>query len=133
MPQSKSMTSSMGIRYCIGAAVAAALFLSAGAPAFAHAQLRSATPASGGTVTTAPAEVVVNFSETLEPAFSSLVVNDANGKRIDKADSRVDQSNKATMRVSLPPLGPGAYVVHWRAVTADTHRVDGTFTFRVGQ
>jgi copper resistance protein C len=123
----------MGIRNCTGAALAAVLSFSTGAPAFAHAQLRSATPASGSTLATAPAEVVVNFSETLEPAFSSLVVSDANGKRVDKADTHLDQGDKTTMRVSLPPLGQGAYIVHWRAVTADTHRVDGSFTFRVGQ
>jgi methionine-rich copper-binding protein CopC len=107
--------------------------LSAGAPAFAHAQLRSATPAAGGSVQTAPAEVVVNFSESLEGAFSTLVVRDAAGKRVDKADPHVDADNKTTMRVSLPPLEPGTYTVDWRAVSTDTHRVNGSFTFRIGQ
>jgi methionine-rich copper-binding protein CopC len=111
----------------------AALSLYATTAAFAHAQLRSAAPAAGSTLATSPAEVVVNFSETLEPAFSSLAVRDSGGKRVDKADSHVDQGDKTTMRVSLPPLAQGAYTVEWRAVTADTHRVGGTFMFRVGE
>ena len=37
------------------------------------------------------------------------------------------------MRVSLPPLEPGTYTVDWRAVSTDTHRVNGSLTFRVGQ
>jgi methionine-rich copper-binding protein CopC len=115
-----------------GVAVAALLLGGIGA-ALAHAQLRSTAPAAGSAVATAPAEVVVNFSESLEPAFSSLVVRDGAGKRVDKSDSHLDPSSSTTMRVSLPPLGQGVYTVSWRAVTADTHRVDGTFTFRVGR
>ena len=123
----------MKFRHGIAAALGAALALYGAAPAFAHAQLRSATPAAGSSVQTAPAEVVVNFSESLEVAFSSLIVRDAAGKRVDKADSHVDGDNKTTMRVSLPTLQPGVYTVDWRAVSADTHRVNGSFTFRVGQ
>lgn len=113
--------------------VIGALLLSDAVPALAHAQLRSATPAAGGGVTTAPTEVVLNFSEPLESALSSVVVRDAVGKRVDKADSRVDQGNKTVMRVSLPQLRQGIYIVQWRALTADTHRTDGAFIFRVGQ
>jgi methionine-rich copper-binding protein CopC len=110
-----------------------ALALWGDALARAHAQLRSSSPAVGSRVQTAPAEVVVNFSDSLEGAFSTLIVRDAAGKRIDKADSHIDQSDKTTMRVSLPPLEPGTYTVDWRAVSTDTHRVNGSFTFRVGQ
>jgi len=83
---------------------AALLFLSGNSSALAHAQLRSTTPTAGGTVPTAPAEVLVNFSEPLEAAFSSVVVRDSVGKRVDKADARVDPNDRTTMRVSLPPL-----------------------------
>ena len=114
------------------AALTAALVLGSVAPALAHAQLRSTTPAAGSSAQTAPAEVVVNFSESLEGAFSTLIVRDAAGKRVDKADSHVEGDNKTTMRVSLPPLEPGTYTVDWRAVSTDTHRVDVSFTFRVG-
>jgi methionine-rich copper-binding protein CopC len=112
---------------------AALLFLSGNSSAFAHAQLRSATPTAGSTVPTAPAEVLVNFSEPLEAAFSSIVVRDSVGKRVDKADARVDPNDRTTMRVSLPPLTQGIYIVVWRALTADTHKTEGAFIFRVGE
>lgn len=123
----------MQIRYCIASAAALAALFFGSMPAFAHAQLRSATPAAGGSVAKAPAEVVVNFSEPVESAFSSIVVRDAVGKRVDKADAHLDKGDRTTMRVSLPPLGQGIYIVQWRALTADTHRTDGAFIFRVDQ
>lgn len=120
-------------RFRFAAAAALLLFAFASIPAFAHARLKSATPEAGGTVATAPAEVLVNFNQPLEAAFSSVVVRDAVGRRVDKADAHVDPADPTTMRVSLPPLSQGAYIVVWHALTADTHRTEGAFIFRVGQ
>lgn len=64
----------MNIRHRIAIfSTAALLLLSGNGSAFAHAQLRSATPTAGGTVLTAPAEVLVNFSEPLEPRSALLL------------------------------------------------------------
>jgi len=30
------------------------------------------------------------------------------------------------------PLQPGSYKVNWQAVSADTHKVKGSFAFQVG-
>jgi methionine-rich copper-binding protein CopC len=120
-------------RIALGAAVSTVLFLLGAAPAFAHAQLRRATPEAGGSVPTPPAEVLVNFSEPLESAFSTVVVRDAVGKRVDKADAHLDSGDRTTMRVSLPPLAQGIYIVEWRAVTADTHRTEGAYIFRISE
>lgn len=126
--------SHMQILRSIGSAAAAVLLLLLGiASASAHAQLHSATPAVGGTVSTAPAEVIVKFSESLEAAFSSVVVRDSVGKRVDKADAHLDPGDHTTMRVSLPPLAQGTYIVVWRTLTADTHKTEGAFIFRVGE
>jgi methionine-rich copper-binding protein CopC len=124
----------MGIhRNISGSAVTLLLLLSGASPAQAHAQLRASTPAAGGTVATAPTEVLVNFNEPLESSFSTVVVRDAVGKRIDKADAHLDKGDRTTMRVSLPPLAQGIYIVEWRALTTDTHRTEGAFIFRVGE
>jgi methionine-rich copper-binding protein CopC len=100
--------------------------------ASAHASVVSATPSVGGSVSAAPTEVTINFSEKLETSFSSIVVRDAAGKKVDKSDAHIDTGNRAMMRVSIPPLPAGIYIVQWRALTADTHRTDGAFVFRVG-
>jgi methionine-rich copper-binding protein CopC len=116
-----------------GAAVSVLLLLSEAVPASAHAQLRSSTPAAGGVVATAPTEVLVNFNEPLEPSFSTVVVRDAVGKRVDKADAHLDPNDRKTMHVSVSPLSNGIYIVEWRALTTDTHRTEGAFIFRVGE
>jgi methionine-rich copper-binding protein CopC len=101
--------------------------------AFAHAHLVRATPAAGSTVGTPPEEIALRFNEKLEGAFSSIVVRDAAGKQVDKGDTHVDKADRAVIRTSLPPLSPGVYTVEWRAMSSDTHKVNGDFTFRVGQ
>jgi methionine-rich copper-binding protein CopC len=110
----------------------ATLSLFAAATAFAHAHLVRATPAEGGTVKDAPAEVMLKFNERLEPAFSSAVIRDSAGKQVDKADAHVDKADRTVVRVSLPPLDPGVYSVEWRVMSSDSHKINGKFTFKVG-
>ena len=78
-------------------------------------------------------EVTIRFNEKLEPAFGSVVVRDSEGKQVDKGDGAVDKKDRLVLRVSLPPLMPGTYKVEWRAVGTDTHKVNGDFTFTVGE
>jgi copper resistance protein C len=113
--------------------LASALLSLASAPAFAHAHLVKAQPAAGGTMHEAPSEVTLRFNEKLEPKFSSIVVRDAAGKQVDKGDAAVDNTDRMVIRVPLPPLEPGVYKVEWRAMSADTHKINGDFTFKVGQ
>lgn len=100
------------------------------AHAWAHAFLDHANPAVGSAVRTAPREVVLWFTEDLEPAFSRVTVQNAAGARVDRGNARVSGSQ---MRVSLGALGPGTYRVTWRVVSVDTHATQGDFTFRVGE
>jgi len=117
----------------VGFALTAALTLCGGGAAFAHAALKVATPAVGSAVDSAPTEVTLNFSEKLENTFSTVIVRDAMGKRVDKGEARVDKADRTVMKVSLDSLTPGIYIVEWKALTADTHRTEGAFIFRVGQ
>jgi copper resistance protein C len=120
-------------RFIFVAVASVVLTLAVTTAASAHAEIKQAQPAVGGSVPTMPTEVRLNFNEKLESTFSSLVVRNAVGKRVDKADGRIDQKDRTVMRVSLQPLRPGTYIVIWRALTADTHRTEGAFIFRVGE
>jgi copper resistance protein C len=120
-------------RPVIVAVASAVLSLSGAGAAFAHAQLSKAVPAVGGAVAAAPSEVTLNFSEKLEASFSTVVIRDAVGKRVNKADSQVDKADRTIMRVSVDPLTPGIYIVEWKALTADTHKTEGAYIFRVGE
>jgi copper resistance protein C len=96
----------------------------------AHAFLDHSLPAVGSTVTLAPKEVTLWFTEKLEPAFSSIQVLDGNGNRLD-AGSQADTKDPSMMTVRLKPLSPGRYVVVWKAVSVDTHITTGSFEFNV--
>jgi methionine-rich copper-binding protein CopC len=98
------------------------------APAFAHAFLKHANPGAGATPATAPKEVVLEFSEALEPVFSGVQVTDAAGHDMEAARPTV---SGAFVRVSLKPLTPGAYRVNWHAVSIDTHRTEGAYQFMI--
>jgi copper resistance protein C len=100
------------------------------AQAYAHAFLDHASPLVGSAVRTAPREVVLWFTENLEPAFSRVTVQNAAGARVDRGNSRASGNQ---LRVSLGALGPGTYRVVWRVVSVATHPTEGDFTFRVGE
>jgi copper resistance protein C len=98
--------------------------------AVAHALPKQQSPAPDSTVE-APHEVAIDFSEGLEPAFSTLVVVDAAGKQVNSAKSAVDASNKKHMSVALGDLKTGVYQVEWTAVADDGHRTQGHYLFNV--
>jgi copper resistance protein C len=115
-------------------ATSAVLVLSGTASALAHAHLVRAIPAVDGTVQTPPSEVTLRFNEKLEAKFSSVVVRDSTGKQVDKGGGSVDKGDRTLMRVQLQqPVVPGVYKVEWKVMSADTHKVDGSFTFKVGE
>ena len=95
----------------------------------AHAFLDHADPKVGGTISTPPAVVKAWFTQELEPAFSTMEVSDAQGKRVDKKDVHLDDKDKKLLIVSLPPLPPGTYTVTWHVVSVDTHKTQGHFEF----
>jgi methionine-rich copper-binding protein CopC len=111
-------------------ATSALLILMVGNAAEAHAFLDRAEPRVGSTVPTAPRELVLSYTQNLEPAFSSVEVSDANGARVDLGKPKIGAS---TMRVGLKPLSPGTYRVRWQVLSVDTHTTEGSFTFNVGQ
>jgi copper resistance protein C len=104
--------------------------LTASGAARAHAFLDHAEPRVGSTVPNAPRELVLSYTQNLEPAFSSVEVSDANGARVDLGKPKIGES---TMRVGLKALSPGTYRVRWQVLSVDTHTTEGTFTFNVGK
>jgi methionine-rich copper-binding protein CopC len=111
--------------------LAAVLFLALQTRAWAHAFLDHAEPKVGSTVTNSPAEIKIWFTQNLEPAFSKLEVQDAQGKEVDKKDAHLDDKDKSLFLVSLPELPAGTYTVIWHAVSVDTHKTQGTFHFTI--
>ena len=98
------------------------------APAMAHAFLQHASPGAGATLAVPPKEVVLEFSESLEAAFSGVDVIDVTGRDIEAAPAVI---SGASMRVSLKTLAPGRYHVRWHAVSVDTHRTAGAYDITI--
>jgi copper resistance protein C len=97
----------------------------------AHAMLDRANPAVGSTVGAAPRAVTLTFTENVEPAFSSVRVEDAGGARVDQGKPQLAGRN--VLRVGLKPLQPGSYKVTWKVLSVDTHTTQGSFSFQVGR
>jgi methionine-rich copper-binding protein CopC len=109
----------------IGAVVA----LAVPAIASAHAEVVTATPAAGSTVTEPVSEVFVTYSEDLTDD-SRLGVLDENGVRI--AVGRVDPADDRRMVATLDPaVTAGTYTVRSTAIATDGHLEKTQWTFTV--
>lgn len=117
------------MRHILTTIAAAGLVLCAGR-ASAHAFLLSAAPAVGGVVHAAPKEVALGFSESVEPRFSTIAVQDASGASVTAGPAHL-AGGATELAVGLKAMRPGAYTVVWHAVSTDTHRTEGRFGFTV--
>jgi methionine-rich copper-binding protein CopC len=98
----------------------------------AHSHLKKSIPAAGATVAAGPSEVRLQFDETVEPSFSKISVEGKGGKAVTSEPATSDPNDKMTLIVKFAqPLQAGSYKVNWQAVSADTHKVKGSFTFQV--
>ncbi|HEY8545104.1 MAG TPA: copper resistance protein CopC [Acidimicrobiales bacterium] len=110
-----------------------ALVVGGGAsPAAAHAELLETQPAAGAQLDTAPEQVVLRYSETVDPSDDAIEVFDADGDRVETGDPHHPTGEPKLVAVDLPPLEDGAYVVTWKVVSEDSHPIRGAYTFRVG-
>ena len=100
-------------------------------PALAHAFLKSATPPVGSTLQAAPTNVVIDYTEGVEPKFSTVEVQDAAGVRVDSGDVHTAAGNDKQLMVGLKLLKPGSYKVVWHVTATDTHKTEGAYTFTV--
>jgi len=112
------------------AMIAAGLFA---AVAYAHPEFQSADPAPGA-ATTSPRQIRITFNENLISKMSGLEVKDQTGKIIPTGKAATDPANKKLLVVPVnEQLPPGDYKVEWHAVSDDTHRVKGSYSFSVAR
>jgi len=100
-------------------------------PAFAHPKLTATVPAADAQAQP-PQEVRLSFSEALVAKFSGLDLKDQNGKRVETGPAASDPKDRKQLIVPVKAaLAPGRYTVEWHAVSEDTHRVNGSYSFEV--
>jgi methionine-rich copper-binding protein CopC len=120
------------MRNLLAAFAISVLTLAAPLPAWAHAHLQKASPSAGGTVKSSPSEIRLHFSEDVEPHFSRISLATAAVRTL-KLDRPVAASGDHKTLISKVPetLSAGTYRVTWHAVSVDTHKTQGSFTFTV--
>jgi copper transport protein len=119
--------------YLLAALVLAGLGVLAAAPAaLAHATLDSTSPADGAIVSAAPATVSATFDEAVGISADSLRVYAPDGQRADNGQTTHGRVPQQVTVGLLPGLRHGTYTVSWHVVSADSHPVQGAFTFSVG-
>ena len=102
-----------------------------GSVAYAHPQLQSADPAAG-VAAASPKQIRITFNEAIVPQFSGIELREQSGKLVSTGKSEVDPANKKILIIPLKgQLAPGDYRIEWHAVSDDTHRVKGSYSFRV--
>ena len=107
--------------------VVAAVSLAFPGTAFAHATLRSTTPAFGTELQRAPARIVLRFDQHVKLLPGSVQVLNGVGRNF-AAPAHV---RGATVVARVRPVRLGAYTVRWQAISADSHVVSGVWTFGV--
>ena len=116
-----------------GMATLVAVVVGGAAPADAHASLLETRPANGEVLDTAPTQVYLRFNETIDLPDRALEVFDDSGDAVETGDPGHVDGDGTTLGVDLPALDEGAYVVTWRVGSADSHPIQGAFTFRIGE
>ena len=109
------------------------LLLASAGTAFAHAQLVASDPVDGAVLAVAPEEIVLTFSEPVDPLVFRL--SDPTGQ-VEMLPAAASASGSDTMRLvmKLPSgLVPGTHSLSWRVTSADGHPIGGGLLFSVGK
>lgn len=101
------------------------------AEASAHAELVETNPANGAHLDRPPRQVLLRFTEAVNPVRDGFRLLDDSGATISRPVATADGT-----RVTMPlpaSLADGVFVVSWRVVSADSHPIFGAFVFSVGE
>lgn len=106
--------------------------------ALAHTHLVASTPAANARVAK-PTTISLNFNEKVMPAFSGadVVMTGMPGMtnhqpmKLSGLKSKWSADGKTLTLVAGRAFPVGTYQVTWHAAGADTHRMQGNFTFSV--
>jgi methionine-rich copper-binding protein CopC len=99
--------------------------------AFAHAFLEHAQPPVGSETATPPRQIVLTFTEGVEPLFSTIELHDPHGATLTIGTPHTAPGNNRELVVDVPALGSGRYRVVWHVTSVDTHKTEGSYQFTI--
>jgi copper transport protein len=112
-------------------AIAGIVLVLTATAASAHAVLESTNPSPNTNIATAPKAVTLTFSEHVDVRSDAIRLFDSSLNAIDIGSTKHVAGKGDEVTASLPQLKKGLYTVAWRAISADSHPVQGAFTFGV--
>ncbi len=111
--------------------------------ASAHAFLMSSTPSDGESLTAAPSEIHLSFSESVVLEAMVIDIVDSEGRHyqptaIELADAAgaeaADTEEPVEVVASLPALGRDTYRISWETLSSDDlHLANGILVFGIGE
>jgi copper resistance protein C len=129
------MEKSMFRKTAFAVAMAASVF--AATAVQAHPKLNSSTPAANAVIA-APTRIQLVFSEALVAQFSGidLTMTEMPGMKMrpmkmNGVRATVAADGKTLVATLAKPLPVGTYKVDYHVVSTDTHRIQGSYTFKV--
>lgn len=100
----------------------------------AHPTLVSANPAPDTIVDTVPQQILLTFSEPVDPVGPGIVVIGPNGSRLPIGELSHVSTDRTTLRASLPASLPsGTFLVRYSVLGQDGHLVTGRYSFSLGR
>ncbi|HET6597117.1 MAG TPA: CopD family protein [Anaerolineales bacterium] len=103
-------------------------------PVKAHASLVRSVPQSGEVLTESPPEIVLEFTEEIDPGVAKVELFDAGGQLIAAGPGVVDPNAPRVLQLEVDPLPDGAYSAVWRVRSAvDGHITNGAVGFSIGE
>ncbi len=120
-------------RRTIAVFMALALAMLLAVPVSAHANLVRSEPTAGALLDAAPKELVLEFSEDLDPGFSRVQLYNSKNQVINPGPGVIDSAAPTIMRLALGELPKDSYTALWRSRSAaDGHVTEGSVPFGVG-
>ncbi len=102
--------------------------------AFAHAMLIKSEPQDRATLSEAPAQIRMWFSEEVNIDLSTISIMGGGGQDMGAVFLTADPAQPAMVIANIPKLSQGVYTVVYQVVSKmDGHKVAGSIVFGVGQ
>jgi copper transport protein len=99
----------------------------------AHANLVHSEPAAGAVLTSAPSEVVLEFSEDLDPDYTRVQLFNSANQLVSPGPGAIDPAYPRVLQLPLNDLPQDSYAAVWRARSAvDGHITNGSVPFGIG-
>ncbi len=98
----------------------------------AHAVLENASPGPNTTLDRPPRQIALSFSESVDARSDDIRLFDRSMNQVDIGSTHHPGGDRTRLVATVPRVGQGLYTVAWRTISADSHPIQGAYTFGIG-